>query len=323
MRKLGILAVAGLSSLVLAGAASADTIVPVTLSFNNLVLKTAVGSLAVVNSSTVPLTATANVDETPGPNAGTFFIKPTDVSVPTANFTEMGLSGSIQVALASLATGGLDPTTGQLVLNAAWMATVNVNGLGGCTATTPVETYSTDNPNVFGGKRFPVTAIPGAGFASGPGAIAGGWTSLAGTPTGSACAVLGAALGAGDIWISKGINPPPTLAAKSPTSAKLTAPKSVKVTVAVTDSGVGAASNVNVCVSVPKALKVRGPKCQMVATIAAAGSTNVTFTFLASPKAKSGSYKATFTATSGSVTSGPTSTTIKLKAKPKPKAKKH
>jgi hypothetical protein len=318
MRKLGILAVAGLSSLVLASAAAAATppnctapSVAVPLAFNWAVIGTPAGALAAVNPNTAPLSAYACVNTA----AGQFTIAPADFSLPAATFKVAGVAGTVQAALASPAIGQLGPQ-GQMAINADFTATLTVPALNGqCTVDTGPQMYSTENANLFGGKRFPIVGGQ-PNFLTGAGAIAGGWKSLQ-SQTGPACAILSAALSSGSFWISRDIAPPPTLAAKSPTSAKLTAPKSVKVMVTVTDSGVGPASNVNVCVSAPKALKVRGAKCRVIATIAAGGSTNVAFTFTASPKAKSGSYKATFKATSGSVTSAATGTTIKLKVKTK------
>jgi hypothetical protein len=308
MRKLGILAVAGLSSLVLTGVASAaDTIAPVPLSFNNAVLGTAAGSLVVASPATAPITATANVDT----SNGTFTINPNQISFPNASFTTP-VPGTATIALKGPAMGQLNPATGQLGFTADFEATVSVTGLGSCTVDTGPQTYSTDQTNILPGQRFPAGDT---GFITGAGAISGGWPSLAST-NGAACALLGSALsGSGSLWISRNISPPAKLAMTVVPKAKVTAGKSVKLSVKVANSGIGAAQNVKVCVSVPKVLKAHGPKCVTVATIAASGSATETFTLKALPKAKGGNYKVKFTASTTGAAAPPASETVKVTAK--------
>jgi hypothetical protein len=204
MRKFGILAGVGLTFLVLAGAASADTILRVPLSFNNAVLGTAAGDLVVASPATPPITAVAQVDET----NDTFTITPDAISFPTASFTTP-IPGTATIALGSPATGQLNLATGQLVLSADFHATVAVTGLGSCEVDTGTQTFSTDQTNLYAGRRFPITP-DGSGFVTGAGAISGGWTSLTNT-AGPACALLGSALGGGgSLWISRNVPPPTT-----------------------------------------------------------------------------------------------------------------
>jgi hypothetical protein len=319
MRKLGILLVAGVS-LVFAGSAvaagppnCAPPTTPLHFTFNWAVIGTPAGALAAVNPNTAQLSAYACVNSTPGdPHAGQFTIAPADLSIPAATFKISGVTGTVQAALSAPAVGQLDPATGAMGMTADFTATLNVPVLNGfCTVDTGPQTYSTENANLFGGKRFPASA-DGSGFVTGAGAIAGGWSSLQ-SQTGSACALLSQALSSGSFWISRDIAPPATLAAKAVSaSTKLKAGKSVKVKVTVTNSGVGPAQTVSVCVKVPGALKVKGGKCHTVAMIAAPGSTTVTFTLSASSTAKSHSYKITFSASSTGVTTAAARANVKV-----------
>jgi hypothetical protein len=316
MRKFGILAVAGLTSLALVGTASADTILPIPLSFNNAVLGTAAGDLVVASPATAPITATAQVDE----SNGTFTIAQNAISFPTASFMTP-VPGTATIALAGPATGQLNPATGQLGFTADFQATVNVTGLGMCTVDTGPQTYSTDQTNLYAGQRFPITP-DGSGFVTGAGAISGGWASLAGT-SGPACALLGSALGGkGSLWISRNVSPPTPAAltlASSPAKAKVTAGKSVTLNETVKNTGGSAASSVTVCAVAPKALKLRGPKCQTIVTIAGGSSTVAKFTFQASKTAK-GNLAVSFTAKASGVTKAATAkSSVKVAAAKKKK----
>jgi hypothetical protein len=328
MRKLGILAVAGLSSLVLANAASAAPAnctapaTPVPLAFNNAVVGTPAGSLVAVTPATAPITATACVVPPPASNAGSFTIDPSQFNIPSANFSVMGINGTVQAGLkqGSEAVGQLYPT-GQMTLTADLVATLTVPALGGaCVADTGPQSYSTETTNLLRGVRFPVVGgMPN--FLTGAGAITGGWASLK-SQNGPACVVLGAALSSGSLWISRDISPTPTLTATAPASAKVGAGKSVSVTVTVKDTGVAPATKVNVCASAPKALNVQGPKCMMVASIAPGGSANVTFTFKAPAKDRSGTSHVTFNVTSTGATSVAAATSVKVTAKKTKKKRK-
>src|SRR5271166_2396987 len=103
MRKFGILAVAGLTSLVLAGAASAAAppsctapTVPFPLSFNYAVVGNNTLAASVVTPTTSPLMAVACVDT----STGQFTINASDISIPSANVSIQGVPVTVAAGLA-------------------------------------------------------------------------------------------------------------------------------------------------------------------------------------------------------------------------------
>jgi hypothetical protein len=315
MKKFGILAVAGLW-LGVAGVASAQgtaaqcqtTQTHLCLSLDNAVLGTSVGDLAIATKNTAPVVIGADVTDTKGDIA----VSPSNVSFPTAQFSLMGIAGTAQISLVNTATGVINPLTGQEVLNANFQATVNLPSLGAtCTITTGTQTYSTDNTNIYPGKRF------GAGSTGVTGALSGGWTSLS-VP--QACGLIGGALsGPGGLWVSAGITPP--VLGLSASKAKATAGKSVTVKATVKDTGGVAAQNVKLCAAAPKALRLHGSACDTIASVPAGGSVTERFTFKSSKKAK-GSLAVKFSATAPNIpinltTTVKATTAVKVAAAPK------
>jgi uncharacterized repeat protein (TIGR01451 family) len=305
MRKLGILAVAGLSSLVLAGTASAAT-QQVPFEFQYGELGTTLGAIPVATPAQ-PIQGTASVDTTTFqvtiPKAG--------ITFPTASFSTHGLSGTVQPSLAGPATGQLNPLTGQFVLDADIQAAISVPGAQiNCTVDTGAQSYSTDNSNVYGGVRFPNVATGGLTG----GAIAGGWTWSVPSTCGALAVFLGSS--SGSLWLST--IAPPALSQKI-APVKVVAGKSVTVHVTVTNTGGVAAQNVMVCVAAPSALKLEGAKCSTVASLAANSSTQVKFAFKTSKKARKGTAKVSFTTTANDVAAVMIASLVKIQPAKKTK----
>lgn len=300
MRKICILAV-GLFSLAVAAPAAAQTI-NVPLSFNYAVLNTpGLHDQETVSPNTAPITATAQFDE----STGTFTIQPNSLSWPTYSFTTP-VPGTLNVSLNGPATGAFNPATGGLEMNADFVATINLNGLGSCTADSGQQTYSTSNSTVYPGVAFPKTAT---GPVTGPGAFTGGWQSV--TSTGPACGVVASYLnGPGGIWISKNVPiPAPKLAASAPKKASDKVGKSKTIAVTVSNTGTLQATSVSVCVKASKKAGLKGSDCKQISSIATGGSKVVKFTF--KPK-HGGKFRVKFTASETGVTSAVTTTALKV-----------
>jgi hypothetical protein len=300
MRKLCILAV-GLFSLALAAPAGAQ-VISVPLSFNYAVLNTpGLKDEQVVSPSTNPITATAQFDE----STGTFTVQPNQFNFPTYSFTTP-VPGTLAVALKNPATGSFNPATGALTMSADFVATINLNGLGACTADSGQQTYSTSNSTVYPGVAFPKTAT---GPVTGPGAITGGWQSV--TSSGPACAIVASYLnGPGGLWISKNVPvPTPTLAISAPKKASERLGKSTTVAVTVRDTGTLQATTVTVCAAAPKKVSVKGSDCKQIASIAAGSSKVVKFTL----KGKhAGKFAVKFTAKETGVKNAVGTTSLKV-----------
>jgi hypothetical protein len=268
-------------------AAMADTTVPVTLSFNNVVLDTpATPDAQVVSPTTQPLTATADVDTT----TGAFTIQPSAFSVPTYNFTSP-VTGSASLALNGPATGTVDFATGAVTMNADILATISITGDGSCTIDTGALTLSTATTEPLAGEDFPAGTT---GVASGNGAFGAGWSSLP-AGTGPACTLVDAAVdnGSGGIWIAR-VTP-------AKLAATVTKPKSVKVgktasvDVALANTGGADTASVKVCLAAKSPLSPTS-KCVTVAKPAAGSKHKLVFK-INTKKAKAGTYKLTLTAT--------------------------
>jgi hypothetical protein len=301
MRRICILAV-GLFSLAIAAPAVAQTI-PVPLSFNYAVLNTpGLHNQETVSPNGPPITATAQVD----PNTGTFTIAPADLNFPTYSFTSP-VPGNLQVSLKNPATGGFNPATGALTMSADFVATINLNGLGSCTADSGTQTYSTSNSTVYPGVAFPKTAT---GAETGPGAITGGWPNV--TSSGPACGIVASYLdGPGGIWISKNVPiPAPALAISAPKKSSAKVGKSTTVSVTVSDTGTLGATKVTVCAAAPKKAGLKGSACKQIASLAQGAHQVVKFTF--KPK-HAGTVHVKFTATETGVKNAVTTLNLKVK----------
>jgi hypothetical protein len=274
------------ATIAFAAPAMADTITPIALSFNNVVLDTpATGDAALVSPSTQPLNVTADVDIT----TGAFTVAPSDFSAPTYTFTAP-TPGTATVTLDGPATGAVDLATGALTLTADFQATITANDIGSCTIDTGPETLTTATTLPLPGLSFPVGVT---GFITGDGAFGVGWSSLP-AGTGTVCALLNSAIdGPGGLYIAR--TTPPELA------VTLAGPKFVKVgttaTVAVTLANAGGAdtSAVKVCLAARKPLSPTR-RCVMVATQNANATTKVAFK-LKTTKAKPGTYRLTVSTT--------------------------
>jgi hypothetical protein len=301
MRRICILA-AGLFSLAVAAPAGAQ-VIAVPLSFNYAVLNTpGLKDQEIVSPSGTPITATAHFDE----STGTFTIAPADLNFPTYSFTTP-VPGNLQVALKNPATGGFNPATGALTMSADFVATINLNGLGSCTADSGQQTYSTSLSTVYPGVPFPKTAT---GPVTGPGAITGGWSSV--QSSGSACGIVAPYLnGPGGLWISKNVPiPAPKLAVSAPKKSSAKVGKSKTIAVTVSDTGTLGATKVTVCAAAPKKAGLKGSACKQIASLAEGAHQVVKFTL--KPK-HAGKFSVKFTATETGVKNAVTTVVLKVK----------
>lgn len=287
----------------LPAAASADTTVPIQLSFNHLVIDTPVTPNAqVVTPTTQPASVTADVNTTTGQ-----FTVPTDgFSAPAYEFTSP-TDGSITLTLAKEASGTVDPNTGALTLTADFLADIVTKSYGSCDQPTGTITLSTSGTKPLPGHVFPTGD---EGFISGAGAFGAGWSSIPTPGTGSGCQVIDSFIqGSGGIWFSRDISPIPAKLALTPSKVKsVKAGKKATIKVKVSNSGGNAASKVKVCLEVPKPLK--GTKCDTIKSVAAGKSSTVSFK-VTTDKKKHGTYKLKLTASSTGLTS--VKKTVKLK----------
>ncbi|HTU30464.1 MAG TPA: hypothetical protein VMF07_13860 [Solirubrobacteraceae bacterium] len=293
-RKLIVAAAVLAVSLTAAASASAQT-TPVPLSFNHFVLDTPATPYAqVVSPSTQPLTITADVDM----STGQFTVQPSDFSAPTDHFTQP-LPGSVTIALASPATGQVDPTTGAVTLDADFTATVTLNGDGSCVKTTGPLTLSTAATTPLPGTAFPAGTT---GVVTGTGAFGAGWSTLA-PGTGTACGLVDpATAGKGGIWISRNISPAtalasitPKLSVKAPKRSTVKRGKVAKVKVTLANTGASDTKSVKVCLAAKKPLSPTR-SCKTVKKPAKGSKHTMTFK-VKTKKAKVRSYKLKLTAT--------------------------
>jgi hypothetical protein len=276
-----------MASMAFAGPAMADTVTPVPLSFNNVVLDTpATGDGYLVSPTTTPLTLTADVDTT----TGAFSIQPADFSAPTYSFTSPA-TGTASVTLADPATGVVDPMTGSLTMTADFLATITINDIGSCQINTGPQTLTTATTAPLAGLNFPVGTT---GFVTGEGAFGVGWSTLP-PGTGSACTFINKEVdGPGGLWIAR--TTPPTLAltvTKKPKFVKIGTTAVIDATLA--NSGGADASPVKVCLADKKPLAPTS-QCMVVATQGVDAQKKLAFK-LNTTKAKAGTYKLTLTTT--------------------------
>lgn len=301
MRRICILAV-GLFSLAVAAPAGAQ-VISVPLSFNYAVLNTpGLKDQQTVSPNGPPVTATAKFDT----STGMFTIAPADFNFPTYSFTTP-VPGNLQVSLKSPAAGGFNPATGALSMSADFVATINLNGLGSCTADSGQQNYSTSLSTVYPGVAFPKTAT---GPVTGPGAITGGWSSV--QSSGPACGIVASYLdGPGGLWISKNVPiPAPKLAISAPKKSSAKVGKSKTVAVTVSDTGTLAATKVTVCAAAPKKVGVKGSACKQIASLAQGAHQVVKFTL----KGKhAGTFHVKFTATETGVKNAVRTLVLKVK----------
>jgi hypothetical protein len=306
MRRICILAVA-LASLAVAAPAGAQ-VVMVPLSFNWAVLTTpGLKDVPLVTPKTNPITATASFDT----STGAFTIQPANFSFPTYSFTTP-VPGSLQISLNGPASGQFNPATGAVSMTADYLATINLTGIGTCTADGGSQTYSTSNTTVFPGVAFPATAT-GAG--TGPGALSGGWPSV--TTTGNACGLVARDVnGAGGLWISKNVSPP-ALSVAAPKNATAKVGKTTTIKVTVKDAGnfgetdVLGATGVSVCVTAPRSAHVTAAKCKTIGTLAGNAKKTLKFKFNGTAPGK---FVLKFTAKGSDVTTVSKTVTVKVKS---------
>jgi hypothetical protein len=289
-----------------AGPALADTIAPIPLSFNHVVLETpGTGAAQLVTPSTQPLTALAEVDTT----TGAFTIAPSSFSAPTYSFTKP-VPGTASMALASPASGTVDFLTGGLTLTGDFLATINLGADGSCVVNTGSKTLSTAAVAPLLGSPFPAGST---GVVIGNGAFGVSWKTLPASSDGSACALLNSILdGPGGLWISRGIASsaakPATLSLKAlDKTTSVRAGKSASVKVTLANSGDAAAKTVKVCLKGKKGIVVSS--CQTVKALAANSKHSLVFKVSTKKSLKAGSDKLTLSAT------GLRSQTLTLKVK--------
>jgi hypothetical protein len=256
-------------------ATSAAHATPVTLTFDHVVLDTpATPKLEVVTPAS-PVSVAANLDQA----SGDFTIAPADFHFPAYALTSP-VRGTANLSLAGPASGHVDFASGVVTLTGRLAAKVTVPILGSCTITTMPMTLSTAGTSPLAGRLFPTGT---AGLTTGPGALAGSWSSLP-AGSGSACGAVGSALGgAGGVWLSKGIAPgviltgAPSLGLTVAKLRRVKAGRKVTVPVQVTNTGALDATAVAVCVKAPK--RLGGKTCKDVGTLAAGASHKLKFAF--------------------------------------------
>jgi hypothetical protein len=289
-------------SLAIADSAAAQT-VSVPLSFNNAVLTTpGFKDVVLVSPKTAPITATAQFDQ----STGAFTIAPADFHFPPYSFTTP-VPGTLQVSLNSPANGRFNPSTGFLTVTIDYLATINVNGIGTCTADTGAQTYTTSNTTVYPGVAFPATA---SGPVTGPGAFTGGWPTV--QTMGSACSLASSALnGPGGLWISKNLSPP-RLSIAAHSKKTDTVGKSAAIKITVEDTGNVAATGVSVCATAPRSAHVTRATCRTIGTLAGKAKKTVKFKFTGTAPGK---VTVKFTASGTDVSTVDTTVAVKVKKK--------
>jgi hypothetical protein len=300
MRRICILAVA-LASLAVAAPAGAQ-VSPVPLSFNNAVLTTpGFKDVVLVSPKTQPITATAQFDS----STGTFTIAAADFNFPKYSFTTP-VPGSLQASLNGPASGQFNPATGALTMTADLQTTINLNGIGTCTADPGSQTYSTSNSVVYPGVAFPKAVT---GPVTGPGAFTGGWPSI--TATGTACSLVASSLnGPGGLWISKNVSPPALSVAASRTATDKVG-KSTTINVTIQDTGNVAATGVSVCTTAPRSAHVTAAKCRTIGTLPGQAKKTLKFKFTGTAPGK---FVVKFTAAGTDVTTVSKTVTVKVKS---------
>jgi hypothetical protein len=289
----GVAAVAASMTFV-AAPALADTIAPIPLSFNHVVLDTpGTGAAQLVTPSTAPLSVVADVDTT----TGAFSIDKSSFSAPTYSF-KTPVPGTASMALAGPATGTVDPLTGAMTMTGDFLATINLGADGSCTVNTGSKTLSTAAVSPLLGSLFPASLT---GLVTGKGAFGTSWLTLPASSDGTACTLLNGILdGPGGLWISRSIAPSDAQpahvsesVAKKATSVR--AGKSTGVKVTLTNSGDAAAKSVKVCLKPTKGIAVSA--CQTVKALAANSKHSLVFKVSTKKSLKAGSHKLTLTAT--------------------------
>jgi len=301
VRKVCLLIVT-LGALGLADSAAAAPPLTMPLTFNNAVLTTpGFPNTVLVTPASTPVTATATLV----PGTGAFTIKPSDFNFPTYSFTTP-LPGSFQITLKNPATGQFNAATGALSITADFVATVNLNGVGSCSADAGTQTYSTSSSAVYPGVAFPANAN---GATTGPGAITGGWQSI--QSSGSACSLVASALnGPGGLWLSKDIAPPkPKLSISAAHKAKGTVGKSTTLKVTVANRGKLVGTSIKVCAKAPKSVHVAGAKCKTIAQLAVGAKKTLKFKL---KPTKAGSFTVKFKASESGISSAKTKVALKV-----------
>jgi hypothetical protein len=277
-----------------AAPAIADTIAPIPLSFNHVVLETpGTGAAQLVTPSTAPLSVVADVDET----TGAFTIATDSFSAPTYSF-KTPVPGTATMALASPASGSVNPLTGAMTLTGDFLATISLGADGSCTVNTGSKTLSTAAASPLLGSLFPAGLT---GVVTGNGAFGTSWKTLPASTDGTACSLLNGILdGPGGLWISRGIasnaaKPADVSESVAKKTTSVRAGKSTSFKVTLANTGDAAAKSVKVCMKATKGIAVSG--CQTVKALAANSKHSLVFKVSTKKSVKAGSHKLTLTAT--------------------------
>jgi hypothetical protein len=273
--------------------------------FAGLVASLAIPAMAGADPLTITLDrAEANVDGVPAETGNdstftgeidtadgdlTFLEANVDLADFELNFGE-GLVFTLTTTASSDYTGNFNSANGQLTLTGTVDAEVS-----GCAWRNLPLNLSTENNAPFDGFRF-------AGGLAGPGAAVASWADLPPVEGPPQCSGVNDFVdGPGGVMLTNPAPPTPTLISSvEPTSAKVKQGKSKTFTVHLSSEDGPSATDAEVCVTLPKALRAAGGQtCKTVTDVTGTEQT-VPFRIKAKRKAKPKRYTLNF----GSTASG-------------------
>jgi hypothetical protein len=161
-----------------------------------------------------------------------------------------------------ITTGSFNLATGQMSFAASLTAQLQIDG-NECQVTINQANFSTDGTAPFAGARFP------ANTPTGTGAVVASLTNLP-NGAGPGCGVINPMLrGAGGIWLSHGIAPPPILyLSVSPQTRRIRAGRTARFTVTAQNAGGAVINDVQVCASMSRFLgRFLNKRCQPLGDI--------------------------------------------------------
>jgi hypothetical protein len=302
-----------------AGSASADQ-VPFHSDLNHGIVKLGPVQANMLDDTTGPVTLDGTLDDA----TGDFTVPVDGITLPPTNFTYSfpGI-GDIPVKLTYTPngpiTGNFDQATGALEADMSVDTLLNAFGTAVVCDFNPIPLHFST------AATLPFMAVPFASGLEGPGAVAADWTELP-DPTfdpnsqlsAQFCPTLGALGVPGGVWLSHDIASPPKPAkldkvAVEPKSKTVKYLGSASFTFSVGNSGDFDANDVELCVDVPKQLRLVGDECRSVGTLAPDGNASEKFKVKAKRSAAGRLLNLKFTASGTDLAKRTATATLKVK----------
>jgi hypothetical protein len=173
---------------------------------------------------------------------------------------------------ADIAGGNFNIGTGQMTFTASLTAQLQLDG-NECQVTINQASFSTDGTAPFAGMRFPPNTP------SGNGAVVASFNNLP-NGDGPGCSVVNPLLrGAGGIWLSHGIAPPPILyLSVKPQTRRIRAGRTARFTVTAQNAGGAVIGNARVCARMSRFLgRFLNNRCQPLGNIAVDEAATATY----------------------------------------------